>query len=184
MAPAEIEECTAGSGIAQFPVVDVRTTPILKPTEPQPPSREPEKERRPPKQSRQLSFLEGDAREKYSKLRAKKTHSLVDCKYRKNLNTKFAQLHRTLQAAKSVVASNDESFQDFHKGGELASKVPKSVILTEAMNYLHQTELEMRHMTDEIQRLNSRVQSLEKQVLEKLVKCEDCSPHETNGYFG
>jgi len=38
------------------------------------------------------------------------------------------------------------------------------------MNYVNQTEVEMRHMENEIQRLGERVR-----VLEKLVRCEDCS---------
>jgi len=38
------------------------------------------------------------------------------------------------------------------------------------MNYVNQTEVEMRHMENEIHRLGERVR-----VLEKLVRCEDCS---------
>jgi hypothetical protein len=83
-------------------------------------------------------------------------------------------IHRTLQAAVSGVAPDDECFQDFHKGGELVSNVTKGVVLTEAMNYVHRTEVEMRHMNDEIQRLNSRAQSLEKLVLAK----HHCPKHE------
>jgi len=38
-----------------------------------------------------------------------------------------------------------------------------------AIQYVHSSELEMRHMTDEIRHLRDRVQGLE-----KLVKCDDC----------
>ena len=51
-----------------------------------------------------------------------------------------------------------------------SSKVRKSDVLTEAMNYVNQTEVEMRHMENEIHRLGERVR-----VLEKLVRCDDCS---------
>jgi len=41
--------------------------------------------------------------------------------------------------------------------------------MTDAMNYVHQSEVSMRHMSDEISRLTERVRTLE-----KLVRCEDC----------
>jgi hypothetical protein len=46
----------------------------------------------------------------------------------------------------------------------------KSEVLQTAIDYVNQTQLEMRHMTNDINRLNTRVRALE-----KLVKCEDCT---------
>lgn len=62
------------------------------------------------------------------------------------------------------------SGQDFYASREHRGKVRKSDVMTDAMNYVHQSEVEMRHMTDEITRLSERVMALE-----KLVKCEDCT---------
>jgi len=45
----------------------------------------------------------------------------------------------------------------------------ESDIMMRAIQYVHSSELEMRHMTDEIRHLRDRVQGLE-----KLVKCDDC----------
>ena len=119
-----------------------------------------------------------------AKQRAKQAHSLVERKYRENLNAKIVQLHRTLQNSYygPQFRDRDEEFMEQNAGnansnsnsardsGLPASKARKSDVLTDAMNYVNQTEVEMRHMENEIYRLNERVR-----VLEKLVRCEDCS---------
>jgi len=46
----------------------------------------------------------------------------------------------------------------------------KSEVLQTAIDYVNQSQLEMRHMTNDINRLTARVKTLE-----KLVKCEDCN---------
>lgn len=107
-----------------------------------------------------------------AKQRAKQAHSLVERKYRENLNAKIGQLHTTLQSSHYGPRAGDEGDSD-GAGAQSAipaSKVRKSDVLSEAMNYVNQTEVEMRHMENEIQRLSERVR-----VLEKLVRCEDCS---------
>jgi len=106
------------------------------------------------------------------KQRAKQAHSLVERKYRENLNAKIAQLHSTLQASHygPKVGDDGDSDNPVTLSGVPSSKVRKSDVLTEAMNYVNQTEVEMRHMENEIHRLTERVR-----VLEKLVRCEDCS---------
>lgn len=104
-----------------------------------------------------------------AKQRAKQAHSLVERKYRENLNAKIAQLHNTLQATHYGPKNGEEGDSDVPSAVP-ASKVRKSDVLTEAMNYVNQTEVEMRHMDNEIQRLSDRVRALE-----KLVRCEDCS---------
>jgi len=108
-----------------------------------------------------------------AKQRAKQAHSLVERKYRENLNAKIAQLHNTLQSSHYGPKVGQEDDSDNPNGPIAtipASKVRKSDVLTEAMNYVNQTEVEMRHMENEIHRLSERVR-----VLEKLVRCEDCS---------
>ncbi len=49
------------------------------------------------------------------------------------------------------------------------SKMCKSNIMLEAVAYVNQTEVELRHMADEIALLTARVSHFE-----QLVKCEDC----------
>jgi len=122
------------------------------------------------------------------KQRAKQAHSLVEKKYRENLNTKLSLLHTTLQNAaygprRYNEADSDIDLEDDYDGGDApamikkdftaggpAPKFRKSEVLDDAMNYVNQTEVEMRHMETEILRLSDRVKALE-----KLVKCEDCS---------
>ncbi|EXJ59225.1 hypothetical protein A1O7_06657 [Cladophialophora yegresii CBS 114405] len=108
-----------------------------------------------------------------AKQRAKQAHSLVERKYRENLNAKIMQLHSTLQNSHyGPRVGEDGEHEDsmVSNNGPPAAKVRKSDVLTEAMNYVNQTEVEMRHMENEIYRLSERVR-----VLEKLVRCEDCS---------
>ena len=113
------------------------------------------------------------------KIRAKQAHSLVERKYRENLNAKITQLHITLQKSyygprlmgeDLDVQAHDNNAANVANGGVAASKVRKSDVLSEAMNYVNQTEVEMRHMENEINRLGERVR-----ILEKLVRYDDCS---------
>lgn len=105
-----------------------------------------------------------------AQLRAKQAHSVVERRYRDNLNGKIMQLHRVLIAAESTSRMTGMPNQDMFAAREHRAKVRKSDVMTDAMNYVHQSEVEIRHMSDEITRLNDRVRALE-----KLVKCEDCT---------
>ncbi|KIX98842.1 uncharacterized protein Z520_05303 [Fonsecaea multimorphosa CBS 102226] len=110
--------------------------------------------------------------EEAAQARAKQAHSIVERRYRDNLNGKIMQLHRTLSAIGSPtrmagLSTADESPSAAH---DPRTRVRKSDVMTDAVNYVHQSEVSMRHMTDEIKRLNDRVRTLE-----KLVKCEDCA---------
>lgn len=105
-----------------------------------------------------------------AQLRAKQAHSVVERRYRDNLNGKIMQLHSVLAATESTSRLTGMLTQDFFTSREHRGKVRKSDVMTDAMNYVHQSEVEIRHMADEIGRLNERVR-----VLEKLVKCEDCT---------
>jgi hypothetical protein len=111
--------------------------------------------------------------------RAKQAHSIVERRYRDNLNGKIMQLQRTLSsiagsptgAADSFLEGDDISQQKQHQdqrtGG--GTRIRKSDVMTDAVNYVHQSEVQMRHMSNEISRLRERVRTLE-----KLVRCEDC----------
>ncbi|RJE16808.1 hypothetical protein PHISCL_10855, partial [Aspergillus sclerotialis] len=93
-----------------------------------------------------------------AKQRAKQAHSLVERKYRENLNAKISQLHNTLQASHygPKVGEDGEVEAATAANGLPPPKVRKSDVLTEAMNYVNQTEVEMRHMENEIHRLTER----------------------------
>ncbi|KAL6246630.1 bHLH/Zip transcription factor, partial [Rhinocladiella similis] len=97
---------------------------------------------------------------------AKHNHSVIERRYRDNLNGKINQLHRTLQATE--VTSPLMRFDA--PPSDPGRRVRKCDIMTKALQYVHRSELESRHMRDEIQRLQDQVRSLE-----KLIKCEDCT---------
>jgi hypothetical protein len=86
-----------------------------------------------------------------SRHRAKQIHSVVERRYRNNLNGKIEQLSQTLRA---TGCSSLSSFTDHPK------RVCKSDVLNDAINYIYHSEVEMRHMSDEIRRLNKRVEAL------------------------
>ncbi|KIW65179.1 hypothetical protein PV04_07460 [Phialophora macrospora] len=110
--------------------------------------------------------------------RAKQAHSIVERRYRDNLNGKIMQLQRTLS---SIAANPNRAADYFLEGDEISqqqqqkqhsdqrTRIRKSDVMTDAVNYVHQSEVQMRHMENEISRLTERVRTLE-----KLVRCEDC----------
>jgi hypothetical protein len=105
-----------------------------------------------------------------AKSHSKKAHSLVERRYRENLNGNIAQLHLALLKTKRAGDSTPEDKDDdWEEPRQALSKVRKSDVMLEAVDYVHQTEVELRHMANEIELLTARVRQLE-----KLVKCEEC----------
>jgi len=105
-----------------------------------------------------------------AKSHSKKAHSLVERRYRENLNGNIAQLHLALLKTKRMGDSTPEDKDDgWEEPRQALSKVRKSDVMLEAVDYVHQTEVELRHMANEIELLTTRVRELE-----KLVKCEEC----------
>jgi hypothetical protein len=102
-------------------------------------------------------------------LRAKQAHSIVERRYRDNLNAKIMQLHHTLCATGSPYISATSPPSANGGGANTPTKVRKSDIMTDAMNYVHHSETAMRQMAHEIARLTDRVR-----MLEGLVRWEDC----------
>lgn len=89
-----------------------------------------------------------------SRIQVKRAHSAVERRYRENLNSKIMDLHRTLLATEFgswVSDVEDAKLLDLKK--EEWSKIRKSDVLVNAMTYVHQSEIEMRHMSEEIRRL-------------------------------
>lgn len=116
-----------------------------------------------------------------AKQRAKAAHSLVEKKYRENLNSKMISLHDALRQAQSGATKYESSdFSCDEDDTSLINKKPgttanmgdfkKSDVLSDALAYIDQTQSEKKHMSNEIRRLSDRLK-----VLEKLVRCQDCS---------
>jgi hypothetical protein len=128
--------------------------------------------RKPRKRGRKPSTADDD---EDAQARAKQAHSIVERRYRDNLNGKIMQLQRTLSSIASnpkrldapVSIAEEETQEQQPTSG--TTRVRKSDVMTDAVNYVHQSEVSMRHMTNEINRLTERVRTLE-----KLVRCEDC----------
>jgi hypothetical protein len=107
-----------------------------------------------------------------AKQRAKQAHSLVEKKYRENLNAQISLLHTTLVNSRygpRFIGSDATNETDGHPNTNINANPKKSDVLGEALDYVNHTEVEMRHMEAEILRLTERVQ-----MLEKLVRCDDC----------
>lgn len=83
---------------------------------------------------------------------AKQAHSLVEKRYRENLNSKISELNSVLSSTPDAMPAAE------------SCQARKSEVLQTAIDYVNQSQLEMRHMTNDINRLNARVQALEKMV--------------------
>jgi hypothetical protein len=93
-----------------------------------------------------------------SQTRAKKAHSVVERRYRENLNSKIMDLHHTLLATEfSSWFSDVEDMKLLDLKREEWNKIRKSDVLVNAMTYVHQSEIEMRHMSEEIRQLRGQV---------------------------
>jgi Helix-loop-helix DNA-binding domain len=129
-------------------------------------SRSTKKATRNPRQRSQRA----DSDDPNCKSRLKKAHSLVERRYRENLKSSIAELHLALLETGRVPSAMAKSpGQLSEEQGPNQSKVRKSDVMLEAVEYVHQTEVELRHMAEEIELLTGRVRQLE-----KLVRCEDC----------
>jgi hypothetical protein len=92
-----------------------------------------------------------------SQIQAKRAHSAVERRYRENLNSKITDLHRTLLATEfGSWSSNVEDVKLLDLKKDEWGKIRKSDVLVNAMAYVHQSEIEMRHMSEEIRRLRGQ----------------------------
>ena len=96
---------------------------------------------------------------------AKSSHSIVERRYRESLNTKITQLDQTLSSIRRPSGQTGGPKSDEHP-----YKTRKAEVLTEAMRYVLQAELESEARIKEIDFLRLRVAALE-----KLVNCGDCA---------
>ncbi|KEF54264.1 uncharacterized protein A1O9_09430 [Exophiala aquamarina CBS 119918] len=108
--------------------------------------------------------------EESASARAKQAHSVIERRYRDNLNRKIMQLHQTLVAVESTSRLTDSLAHHTFYSKVYRTKFRKSNVMTDAINYVHQSKVERRHLSDEIGRLSARLHTLE-----GLVKCDDCT---------
>ncbi|OCT48841.1 hypothetical protein CLCR_04879 [Cladophialophora carrionii] len=138
--------------------------------------------KKPRKRGRKPLADDDDEAQAQAQVRAKQAHSIVERRYRDNLNGKIMQLHRTLSSIAAGGGNQNRTAGDYYLDGDetatqkpqdqrtgAGTRVRKSDVMTDAVNYVHQSEVQMRHMENEISRLTDRVRTLE-----KLVRCEDC----------
>jgi len=104
-------------------------------------------------------------REPEARSSAKSSHSVIERRYRENLNTKITQLDHTLS---DIRHANDQPGDP--KFDDHPNKTRKADVLNEAIRYVKQAELESQTRIKEIDFLRLRVAALE-----KLVICPDCA---------
>jgi hypothetical protein len=173
MAP-EIEDCVSIPCITRKPSDSFELTQASQPAPISIPSTAPVRpsisQSKKPTRNAQQRPKRANSDDTDTKPHSKKAHSLVERRYRENLNGNIAQLHLALLKTKSVGHATQQNQDDeLEERQQALLKVRKSDVMLEAVDYVYQTEVELRHMADEIERLNTRVKQLE-----KLVNCDDC----------
>ncbi|KAK5090617.1 hypothetical protein LTR05_000792 [Lithohypha guttulata] len=92
------------------------------------------------------------------KSRQRVAHSLVEKKYRENLNAKIMELYSTLKRAQHGIDQTDEADID-DMDDDRAPK--KSEVLVLAMSWIQTAESDLRRKDAEIERLNERLKMME-----------------------
>jgi len=103
--------------------------------------------------------------------RGRQPHSLVERRYRENLNSQIEELQHALQKVQ-VNRTGDRQHSAEIISLDTTVRIRKSDILAKALNYVYQSEVDMRHMANEISRLQGQVEANEN--MEALGKCKDC----------
>ena len=128
---------------------------------------------------REYTPVQKESKKQTKKRQARQAHSLVERRYRDNLNVQFQALHYTLQKADIVEAAtevlylhsrnssqDDESKLDnTDEVDQAPSRLKKSDILIEAMNYIQATEIGQTRRDKKIQELTSRMKMMETLLL-------------------
>lgn len=103
--------------------------------------------------------------------RARQAHSLVERKYRENLNAKIQELHLLLHRVKASrqgprvpalgLNVDEEDLDDDGAERSTSTRVKKSDVLVEAISYVHNAEREMQRKDEEIRSLHERINMME-----------------------
>ena len=99
-----------------------------------------------------------DQSEYKARPRSKQAHLLVERKYRENINARFDKLQRALEKVNPEHTRHGTAF-GLRQPAMLNTKVRKGDILSEALDYIYQAEVDKRHMLDEIARLEGQTSS-------------------------
>ncbi|EXJ53605.1 uncharacterized protein A1O5_13172 [Cladophialophora psammophila CBS 110553] len=89
----------------------------------------------------------------------RQAHSIIERRYRDKVNNKLKELYFTLLEAKHRIRSRTEASDCVVMSEPSTSK--KSDVINDAINYIHESEINFRHMADEIQSLRTQINDLE-----------------------
>lgn len=98
---------------------------------------------------------------------SKTAHSIIERKYRENLNSKITQLQEALSVADCSV--QEDSRLPNEALALNGAKPRKGDILTRTIDYIQQAEIDKRHMSEEINLLRSQLTTMKRPS-----GCEDC----------
>ncbi|KAK6526586.1 hypothetical protein TWF694_005168 [Orbilia ellipsospora] len=101
----------------------------------------------------------------------KVAHTVVEKRYREGLNAKYSSLRDELAKAyenESINLASDVNGQLFLVENLMGES--RAEVLADAVKFVHHSQRQKREMTNEIEYLKNRIQTLE-----NLVKCGDCS---------
>lgn len=102
-----------------------------------------------------------DSEEGVALNKAKVAHSVVERRYRDNLNGKFIQLHHLLTEADLAGTSSAFAHASNSWPSQSSGKVQKSQILSNAIEYVQQAKSGILRLSDQVQRLRDKQQVLE-----------------------
>ncbi|KIX03317.1 uncharacterized protein Z518_06869 [Rhinocladiella mackenziei CBS 650.93] len=91
----------------------------------------------------------------------KQAHSVVERRYRDKMNNKMKQLYHVLLETKQVSRLPRIQNWDTVSLSRAPGGIRKTDIINDAINYVYQSEVNIRHMSDEISTLKARIQNLE-----------------------
>ncbi|KIW26546.1 uncharacterized protein PV07_09633 [Cladophialophora immunda] len=86
----------------------------------------------------------------------RRAHSIIERRYRDKVNNKLKELYHTLREVRylqqSRNAASDRTIISEPSGG-----MKKSDVINDAITYIHESEINFRHMADEIQSLRNQL---------------------------
>jgi hypothetical protein len=121
-----------------------------------------------PKIRKQPTDIEGSLHGTQGPRGSKTAHSIIERKYRENLNSKITQLQETLSVTDYFVQG--DSRLPAEAPAPNGTKPRKGDILTRTIDYIQHAEIDKRHMSEEIRLLRSQITAMKRPN-----SCDDCS---------
>jgi len=166
--PQEIEECVAVPCLAPITALSASTS---KRKSESVSSKTSSLRNSPPpnaKVKKQSRDIEGSLHGTQGTRGSKTAHSIIERKYRENLNAKITQLRQTLSVT-GHLSQEDSRHSDEGPALNMA-KSSKGDVLASTIDYIQHAEIDKRHMSEEIKFLRSQLAATKRRN-----KCEDCS---------